>query len=57
MKNLIFRYLNFRQILIINLFFLIVAIAFFSAVSIGSYDISLKQYFEGNFLNLLKDVG
>ena len=52
MKNLIFRYLNFRQILIINLFILIVAIAFISAVSIGSYDISLKQYFEGNFSDL-----
>ena len=52
MKSLIFRYLNFRQILIINLFFLFVTIAFISAVSIGSYDISLKQFFEGNFSDL-----
>ena len=52
MKNLIFRYLNFRQILIINLLFLIVAVSFVFAISIGSYDISLKNYFEGNFSEL-----
>tara|TARA_B100000945_G_C20414940_1_gene614660 strand:- start:1184 stop:2206 length:1023 start_codon:yes stop_codon:yes gene_type:complete len=52
MKNLIFRYLNFHQIIIINLFFLIAILACISAISVGSYDLTLKQYFEGNLSDL-----
>ena len=56
MKNLIFRYLNFKQIFIINLFFLIFVLAFVSAVSIGSYDLSLNQYLEGNLSDIDKTI-
>ena len=52
MKNLIFRYLNFHQIIIINLFLLIAILACVSAISVGSYDLTLKQYFEGNLSDL-----